>query len=29
LLTGANKVALADIPPATKNFQEALTNYTH
>jgi lipid-binding SYLF domain-containing protein len=29
LLTGANKVALTDIPPATKNFQEALTNYTH
>ena len=29
LLTCANKVALADIPPATKNFQEALTNYTH
>ena len=28
LLTGANKVAIKDIPPATKNFQEALTNYT-
>jgi len=28
LLTGANKIAIADIPPATKSFQEALTNYT-
>jgi lipid-binding SYLF domain-containing protein len=27
LLTGANKVAITDIPPATKNFQEALTRH--
>lgn len=27
MLTGANKVALADIPPATRPFQQAVTHY--
>jgi lipid-binding SYLF domain-containing protein len=29
ILTGANKVAISQIPPATKNFQEALTRFSH
>lgn len=28
LLTGVNKVAIADIPPATKVFQETITRYS-
>ena len=27
ILTGANKVPIASIPPATKNFQEAVTRH--
>ena len=27
LLTGVNKVAIADIPPATKVFQETVTRH--
>jgi len=27
ILTGANKVPTASIPPATKGFQEAVTRY--